>query len=243
MTLAGDRIAGPDPVTPAVRTGNLIAAPLQGRRRRDGLTVFLDLATLEPYKDQWVFLSTVDQLSPGDAQRVARQAKRATVGNDVATLSRSEATKVHPPLPVVVHAELGAGWRLPISELPASALSTFKHAASMANPKFYELQRLRKSTWDTPRFVRGYDVTVDDHLVLPRGLRHTVTSIVDRAGSRLALLDVRNAGVEIDVAFTAELRTGQAVAVGAMLGHDDGVLVAPPGSGKTVMACATVVSA
>jgi hypothetical protein len=38
----------------------------------------------------------------------------------------------------------------------------------MANPKFYELQRLRKSTWDTPRFVRGYDLTVDDRLVLPR---------------------------------------------------------------------------
>ncbi len=30
--------------------GNLIAAPLQGRRRGDGLTVFLDLATLEPLR-------------------------------------------------------------------------------------------------------------------------------------------------------------------------------------------------
>ena len=64
----------------------------------------------------------------------------------------------------------------------------------MGNPKFYELQRLRKSTWDTPRFVRGYDVTVDDHLVLPRGLRHVIDDIVERAGSRLDLTDVRNAG-------------------------------------------------
>ena len=202
--------------------------------------MFLDLATLEPHEDQWAFLSTVDRLSPGDAQRVARQAKRAAVGNDVAMLSRSEATKVHPPLPAVVHAELGAGLRLALAELPPAALSTFKHAASMANPKFYELQRLRKSTRDTPRFIRGYDITIDDHLVLPRGLRHTVTSIVERAGSRLALADVRNPGAEIDVAFTAELKPDQAVAVGAMLGHDDGVLVAPPGSGKTVMACAII---
>ena len=35
-------------------------------------------------------------------------------------------------------------------QLSPAALSTFKHAASMVNPKFYELQRLRKSTWDTP---------------------------------------------------------------------------------------------
>jgi superfamily II DNA or RNA helicase len=235
-----DRLFPNQDVLPEGGFGNLIAAPLQGRRRRDGLTVFLDLATLEPYEDQWTFLSTVDRLSPGEAQRVARRAKQTVVGSEVGAMSRSEATKVHPPLPAVVHAELGAGLRIALSQLPPAALSTFKHAASMANPKFYELQRLRKSTWDTPRFVRGYDVTLDDHLVLPRGLRHTVTAIVERAGSRLAVADVRNPGAEIDVVFAAELKPEQAVAVGAMLAHDDGVLVAPPGSGKTVIACAVI---
>jgi superfamily II DNA or RNA helicase len=235
-----DRLFPNQDVLPEGGFGNLIAAPLQGRRRRDGLTAFLDLATLEPYEDQWVFLSTLDRLSPGDAERVARRAKSAVVGTDVAALSRSDATRVHPPLPAVVHAELGAGWTLDSSQLTPAALATFKHAASMANPKFYELQRLRKSTWDTPRFIRGYDVTIDDRLVLPRGLRHTVARIVERAGSRLAVTDVRNPGREIDVAFTAELTTKQSGAVNALLAHDDGVLVAPPGSGKTVMACAVV---
>ena len=86
------------------------------------------------------------------------------VGNGVAALIRSEATTVQPPLPPVLNAELGAGLVLDLSNLPAAAVSTFKHAASIANPKFYELQRLRKSTWDTPRFVRGYDITLDDRL-------------------------------------------------------------------------------
>ena len=44
--------------------GNLIAAPLQGRSRRRGATVFLDLATLEPHEDQWAYLSSVARLSP-----------------------------------------------------------------------------------------------------------------------------------------------------------------------------------
>jgi superfamily II DNA or RNA helicase len=162
------------------------------------------------------------------------------VGTEVAVMSRSDATRVHPPLPAVVHAELGAGLSLDSSQLTPAALSTFKHAASMANPKFYELQRLRKSTWDTPRFVRGYDITIDDRLVLPRGLHPTVAGIVERAGSRLAVTDVRNSGREIDVVFTAELDTKQGTAVSALLAHDDGVLVAPPGSGKTVMACAVI---
>ncbi|MER7273470.1 DEAD/DEAH box helicase family protein [Dactylosporangium sp. NPDC000244] len=235
-----DRLFPNQDVLPEGGFGNLIAAPLQGRRRKDGLTAFLDLATLEPYEDQWAFLSTLDRLSPGDAARLARRAKQAVVGAEVAALSRSDATRVHPPLPVVVHAELGATLSLDATQLTPAALSTFKHAASMANPKFYELQRLRKSTWDTPRFVRGYDLTVDDRLVLPRGLRHAVEGIVERAGSRLAIVDLRTPGREIDVTCTAELDGTQSTAVGALLAHDDGVLVAPPGSGKTVMACAII---
>jgi superfamily II DNA or RNA helicase len=235
-----DRLFPNQDVLPEGGFGNLIAAPLQGRRRNNGLTVFLDLGTLEPYEDQWAFLSTLDRLSPGDAEKIARRAKSTAVGTEVAALSRSAATKVNPPLPRVVEAELGAGLSLAATQLTPAAMATFKHAASIANPKFYELQRLRKSTWATPRFIRGYDVTVDDHLVLPRGLRHAVAGIIEDAGSRLDLADVRNPGHEIDVAFTAELTGRQSDAVNAVLAHDDGVLVAPPGSGKTVMACAVI---
>jgi TOTE conflict system primase-like protein len=167
-----DRLFPNQDVLPDGGFGNLIAAPLHGGRRKDGLTLFLDLATLEPYEDQWAFLSTLDRLSPGEAEQIARRAGRTPVGADVTTMSRSQATRVQPPLPAVVNAELSAGLRVNCAQLPAAALATFKHAASMANQKSYELQRLRKSTRDPPRFVRGYDLTRDGDLVLPRGLRH-----------------------------------------------------------------------
>ncbi|MGH3979555.1 MAG: TOTE conflict system archaeo-eukaryotic primase domain-containing protein [Pseudonocardiaceae bacterium] len=48
-----DRLFPSQDVLPASGSvGNLIAAPLQGRCRRDGATVFLDLGTLEPHEDQ-----------------------------------------------------------------------------------------------------------------------------------------------------------------------------------------------
>ncbi|HXN59761.1 MAG TPA: hypothetical protein VN886_04835 [Acidimicrobiales bacterium] len=44
--------------------GNLIALPLEGACRKRHTTVFLDPSTLEPYEDQWSFLSTLESLSP-----------------------------------------------------------------------------------------------------------------------------------------------------------------------------------
>jgi hypothetical protein len=47
-----DRLFPSQDVVPEGGVGNLIAAPLNGHCRRDGSTVFLDLASLEPYDDQ-----------------------------------------------------------------------------------------------------------------------------------------------------------------------------------------------
>lgn len=235
-----DRLFPNQDVLPDGGFGNLIAAPLEGSRRPLGLTVFLDLATLEPHPDQWEFLSTLDRLTQGEASRVARRSQRAIVGSAVTGLRRSAATRVQPKLPPIVHGELAAGLTLKLGELPAAAVATFKHAASIINPKFYELQRLRKSTWDTPRFLRGYDVTLDERLVLPRGLRHDLARIVEQGGSQLVIDDHRNPGSEIEVTFNGVLDDRQSASVSALLAHEDGVLVAPPGSGKTVMACAVI---
>jgi hypothetical protein len=44
--------------------GNLIALPLQGACRQRGTTVFLNPTTLEPWPDQWAFLSSLPRLAP-----------------------------------------------------------------------------------------------------------------------------------------------------------------------------------
>src|SRR5260370_26062264 len=76
MDLASyDRLFPSQDVLPAGGVGNLIAAPLHGRSRRDGATGFLDLAPLEPPKDQFAFLSTLGRMSPPDAAPAAGHAR------------------------------------------------------------------------------------------------------------------------------------------------------------------------
>ncbi len=76
--------------------------------------------------------------------------------------------------------------------------------------------------------------------MLPRGLGDTVTELVEQAGSCVELTDDRAVGQPRTFELTATLRPDQQVALAAVTGQDLGVLVAPPGAGKSVIACAVI---
>jgi superfamily II DNA or RNA helicase len=241
MSLASyDRLFPSQDVLPSGGVGNLIAAPLYGKARKTGTTVFLDLANLEPHEDQWAYLSTLGRMTPREVTRAADRAARVTVGTAVDRIGMPDSTKTRPPSPAVIRARLGAGIRLEQAELTPALLASLKHAASMPNPLFYERQQRRISTWGVPRFLRSFDETLDGGLILPRGLRETVTALAEQAGSRLDVTDDRAQGTAQDFTFTAALSAGQREAADELARHDLAMLVAPPGSGKTVIACAVI---
>src|SRR4051794_10899439 len=201
MDLASyDRLFPSQDVVQVGGLGNLIAAPLHGRARRRGTTVFLDLATLEPHEDQWAYLSSLGRLTPKEVTRLAQRLGQVTVGATVDRLRSPTSTRIAVQSPAAVHAAFGATITIDGADLPPPLLATLKHAASMPNPAFYERQRRRASTWDTPRFLRSYDETLTGDLILPRGLLDRLTALVEQAGSHLELADKARPGT------TAHLR-------------------------------------
>lgn len=156
--------------------------------------MFLDSATMEPHDDQWAFLSSLGRMSPGEVSRIACKAGRVVMGVQLDRLGTPVSTRIRATPPPILHARLAAGIRLESGELTPALHATLKHMASMPNPIFYERQRLRMSTWDTPRFLRSYDETLDGGLILPRGLADTVASLAEQSGSRLEITDERTPG-------------------------------------------------
>ena len=234
-----DRLFPTQDFMPKGSFGNLIALPLQAECRKRGTTVFLDPTTLEPYEDQWAFLASVDRLAPDAVAALAEAFGELATGPDAATYRRARITASAPPPPPEIAARTGAMLAIDRIGVPPALLAALKHAASLHNPEFYEKERMRFSTWDTPRFIRCYRETLDQ-LLLPRGLLDKARAIVAEAGSSLRVVEGVAGPEPIDVTLGAVLTAEQAAAAEALTRHDLGMLVAEPGSGKTVVGCAVI---
>ena len=77
-------------------------------------------------------------------------------------------------------------------------------------------------------------------LRLPRGLTEAAQAIIEESGSRFELEDQRSTAITVEYAFDTVLFPTQQAAVDALKRHEQAVLVAPTGAGKTVIACAVI---
>jgi hypothetical protein len=188
--------------------GNLIALPLEGTCRKNGTTLFVDPATFKPFEDRFAFLSSIERMT-----------RRDVVGPEV-WLHRSPLAE-EPPAPEVIKAELSGMLAIRRAGLPPSLLSSLKHVASLHNPEFYSRQRIGLSVWGAPRMLRCYEESVD-RLLLPRGVADHAAQLIEKAGSRLAITDLRSAPAELKVAFPGTLRAEQRVAVNAVAATNSG---------------------
>jgi superfamily II DNA or RNA helicase len=217
--------------------GNLIALPLQGECLQRGTTAFLDPTTMRPWPDQWAFLSSIARLTRESAKALAASLRPVDAGPALTFADLAKAGG--PPPPATIRAQLGATLSIERSGLPPTMTAALKHLASIHNPVFYEKQRMRFSTWDTPRFIRCYQEDLE-WIHLPRGLVERVVELVAGLGSRLDVADVRPEHPSVGFRFAGVLRPEQSAALTAAAPHERGVIVAPPGAGKTVIACSVI---
>jgi len=107
---------------------------------------------------------------------------------------------------------------------------------------------MRLSTAMTPRVISCAQ-DHPQHVALPRGCKPELEELLGRLGIALDVADERASGESLEVRFQGTLTGVQAQAVRALLAHDIGVFVAPPGVGKTVIgtylvaarACSTLI--
>ncbi len=257
-----DRLFPNQDTMPRGGFGNLIALPLQHEARQQGNSVFVN-EEFNPFADQWAFLASVQRIRPTDVELVAREATRTgqVVGVRIADTDeeepapwarlpsgRAHVKPVAGPLPPEVKAVLAQRLYIEKAGLPPPLLNQLKRLAAFQNPEFYKKQRMRLSTAMTPRVISCAD-ELPTHISLPRGCAPDVAALLSELHVTLLVGDKRHVGSPLQLAFRGELTALQKEAATALLQHDTGILVAPPGIGKTVLgthliskrACSTLV--
>ncbi len=225
--------------------GNLIALPLQAAKRKKGLTVFVD-DEFNPYPDQWKVLIRAQKLSPVEIEAMVASHLGEGEGTEVLAEALDERALESVSsdlldLPVVRNARviLNEKIHIPTKSLPISMTGPLRSLATFPNPIFYEKQRLRFPTYNIPRFIFSGEI-YKDRIVIPRGCLESVEDLFAMCGARLEVEDRRLESKRFRIRFLGNLKAGQKRAVAELKEHETGVLVAPAGSGKTVMACAMI---
>ena len=207
--------------------GNLVALPLQGKLIADDKSVFADPTTLLPYPDQWDYLQSVTRITTDKLDQIHDKLVVATPTSVVIKTG-------------TMNIRLGKLITLQKDEVPVELSRYLKSELNFLNPGYMIKQRMGLSTYKTERFFKLIRESAGE-IAIPRGFLSLLLIYCDEHKIKYAVIDERLELPEIKYKSAIKPYDYQQDAIDQVLEHDCGVIVAPPGSGKTVVGLSLVV--
>jgi hypothetical protein len=248
-----DRLFPNQDTLPKGGLGNLIALPFQKVPAEKGNTLFLD-DNFQPYTDQWEYLASIKRVPTSILDNAVRDATRtgqvlgvrfSQIEDDAtpwtATPSKLPREVLAGPFPDKANLVLSNLIYVEKTDLPSPLLNKIKRLAAFQNPEFYKRQKLRLFTAQTPRIICCAE-EFPKHLGIPLGLLDELLELLEKVGIKPEIDDKSFLGRELEVTFHGQLSPVQEEAVSKLLPHNRGILVAPSGSGKTVVGISIIAS-
>jgi len=204
--------------------GNLIALPLQGNYVAKKNTLFIDPHTCKPFDDQWGFLANTNRHTEGELDA----ALTILDGSDNATSSRQRGGGST----LTIH--IGKQIRIPRASLTAATIQFLKEKLNFLNTEYLTKKRMGMSVYQVQKYFKLVGETGDD-IFLPRGFLNQLIAFLESEQIKFEAVREHMNFKPIAFQSTLELTQPQKEAISKMLAPDQGVLVAPPGSGKTMI--------
>jgi hypothetical protein len=212
--------------------GSCIALPLQGNCARNKTSVFVDENFLM-YGNQISVLSSIKKTNELDIDLILKN-YADNVDVEISNKSFKKLNLMISDFPLIFKMILKDDIYLSKEGLSFKAISVLKRLAIIHNPEFYEKQAKRISTYKIERIIELFKENID-YISLPRGCFNDLVELLEYVGIVYEVEDRRNVLREINVEYNAILRETQRNAVDTLLKYDNGLLIAPTGSGKTIM--------
>lgn len=205
--------------------GNLIALPLHKPALEQGNSCFIYMETLLPVPDQWDFLSKAQRV---DIKKLDKLFHSISAGK---TLNIGSAEKEHTDHLVI---SLNNNLLLNRSAMTLALVNFLKEELNFSNTAFIIKKKIGKNTFGTERYFRFIEETEND-VIMPRGFAGKLLRFCKDIDIPFSFEDERKKKAPVSFNFQTELRNYQVPAIEATTKKDMGVIVAPPGSGKTII--------
>lgn len=205
--------------------GNLIALPLYKPALENGNSCFVDPETLMPYSDQWAFLKTIQRVSVAKLDSLHKLLQNSLKDSlsDAVPLGTSK-----------ISIRLDNEVRISRTGLPVQLVNYLKEIFNFASSEFIIKKNSGKNTWGQDRFFKCIQET-ERELIIPRGGIGKIIRFCREQKIDHDFRDDRKKLAPVIFSSNINLLPHQLPAVEAVARKDIGILVAPPGSGKTVI--------
>ena len=202
--------------------GNLIALPFFKKTMELGNSCFINLETSEPYIDQWEFLRSIRRITTKELDEFYQ----TTSGSDVEVKSKTTPGKLTISLSNCV--------RLSREGLTTSLINFLKEELNFANTEFIIKKKVGRNTFGTERYFKLIEET-ESEVIIPKGFVGKLIRFCKEHNIEYEFNDERKKHKEIPFLFNTTLREHQQDAIEVTTKKDIGIIVAPPGSGKTIV--------
>ncbi len=207
--------------------GNLIALPLQKKALENNNACFIDPVSQKPFGDQYLFLQNIKKVSTGHLGKILNNIEGSTPYSKIiseAPLSNQNEIQVTLNKQVFIARQ----------QLTPVLISFLRDNLNFVNSDYIIKKKLGKSTFGTGPYFKMLEEK-DGFVLLPRGFIGRLLRFCNEQKIRYQLVDERKKLTEINFSFKASLYAYQQEAVDVTGKKDIGIIVAPPGSGKTLM--------
>jgi len=207
--------------------GNLIALPLNGRSVQAGNSVFLNPDTFECFNNQVEAIAGFHKLSKN---RFLSLYESFFYHKPQNLFSSNLLTESLPEFEIQISKQVF----LKRIQLNKKLISYLRDNLNFLNSDYVVMKKLGKSTFNIDKYFRLIDETKDG-VIIPRGFVSEIVSYCRREGISFNIIDKRQKLDKVDFDSNINLLPHQAIALQQTAEKDFGVIVSPPGSGKTII--------
>lgn len=206
--------------------GNLIALPLNGKSLKKGNSCFIDPKSFEPFTNQWDFLENVKKVSINELKGLYEELFKLKPNEILGTFKIDRV----PELEVLIKNQIF----LKRIQLNRKLIQFLREQLNFFNSDYIAKKNLGKSTFNTEKFFNLIEET-EKEVMIPRGFTASLVQFCRTENIPFKIIDERNKKKSVDFESDIILQPYQKVVLEKVRDKDFGVIVSPPGTGKTII--------